>query len=331
MQKKQVFVSRRIPDPGIPLLIKSGFSVEVYQKDQIIPRRELLKRVRGRDAVLTLLTDRVDEEFFRAAGDRLRVVANYAVGFDNIDLAAAAKRGVMVTNTPGDLISVSVAEHTIALLMAVSKRIVESDRYARAGKYTGWSPTLFLGTMLAGKTLGLIGTGHIGSEVARRAAAMGMHVVYHDLRRNPALERATKAKYLSKEQLLKKSDVVSLHVPLLKSTFHLISGKDLRLMKTSAFLLNTSRGPIVDEKALTIALEKGLIAGAGIDVFECEPAIDCDLTDTHELRKLDNVVLTPHTASAALEARSEMAELAAKNIIAALKGKRPRNLIPDNK
>lgn len=324
---QHVFVTRHIPGPCLTLLKEAGFQVEVYEKDQIIPRKELLKRIKGKDAVLTLLTDRVDEEFFKAAGPQLKIVANYAVGFDNIDLKAAAARKLYVTNTPGKLISISVAEHTFALMLASTKRIVESDTYARAGKYQGWSPTLFLGLMLQGKTLGLIGTGHIGTEVAKRGAAMGMKIVYTDLKRNADLEKQVKAKFMKQDALLKVADVVSLHVPLLPSTRHLISTKQFKLMKPTAHIINTSRGPVIDEKALAIALEKGQIAGAGIDVFECEPAIDCDLSDTHALRKLSQAVLTPHTASAAIEARSEMGELAAKNVIAALKGKKPKNLV----
>ncbi len=320
-------MTRNIPDPGIPLLKKAGFDVEVYEKDQIIPTKELLKRIKGKDAVLSLLTDVIDENFFKAAGDQLQIVANYAVGFNNIDLEAAKAAGVMVTNTPGKLLTDSVAEHALALMLALTKRIPESDAFTRADKYKGWSPTLFLGLMLKGKTLGLIGTGRIGTAVAIRAKALGMKIIYTDLEKNSDLQKQTSAKFMKQPQLLKEADIVSLHVPLLKSTHHLISTKEFKQMKKTAYLINTSRGPVIDEKALTIALEKGEIAGAAIDVYECEPAIDCDLTDTHELKKLSNVILTPHIASAALEARAEMAELAAQNVIAALKGKKPKNLV----
>jgi lactate dehydrogenase-like 2-hydroxyacid dehydrogenase len=325
MSKQTVFVTRAFPGSGISLLKKAGFAVEVYEKDQIIPRRELLKRIKGKDAVLSLLTDRVNEEFFAAAGPQLKIVANYAVGFDNIDLTAAKNRKVAVTNAPGDLISDSVAEHTFALMLAVTKRIVESDRYARTGKYQGWSPTLFLGMMLKGKTFAIIGSGRIGVETARRAAAMGMKIIYTDIKRNTGFEQDLGAKFMKQDALLKAADVVSLHVPLLPGTRHLISTKELKMMKKTAYLINTARGPVVDEKALNLALEKGEIAGAAIDVYECEPAIDCDLSDTHELRRLENVVLTPHTASAAIEARSQMGEMAAKNVIAVLKGKKAIN------
>lgn len=325
MSKQTVFVTRAFPGPGIPLLKKAGFDVQVYEKDEMIPQRDLLKRIKGKDAVLSLLTDRVNEAFFVAAGPQLKIVANYAVGFDNIDLAAAKAHHVIVTNAPAELISDSVAEHTFALMLAVTKRIVESDRYARMGKYKGWSPTLFLGMMLKGKTFAIIGSGRIGVETARRAAAMGMKIIYTDIKRNAGFEQDLGAKFMKQDALLKAADVVSLHVPLLPSTRHLISTRELKMMKKTAYLINTARGPVINEKALTIALESGQIAGAAIDVYECEPAIDCDLSDTHELRLLENVVLTPHTASAAIEAREQMGELAAKNVIAVLKGKKALN------
>lgn len=327
MPKKKVFVTRDLPDPGITLLKKAGLDVEVYPKDQIIPRRLLLKKVKGVDAILSLLTDRIDEEVFQKAGDQLQIVANYAVGYNNIDLEAAKKHGVMVTNTPGKLLSDSVAEHTLALMLSITKRVVEADYFTKHGKYKGWSPTLLLGLMLKGRTLGLIGTGRIGSAVAVRAKALGMNIVYTDLEKNMKLQKETKAKFMTQSELLKVADVVSLHVPLLKSTHHLLSTKEFKRMKKTAYVINTSRGPVIDEKALTIALEKKEIAGAALDVFECEPAIDCDLTDTHELKKHPNVILTPHIASAAIEARAEMAELAAMNVITALKGKKPKNLV----
>lgn len=322
MSAKKVFVTRRFPGPGIELLQKAGFDVEVYEQDRIIPRRHLLRRIKGKDAVLSLLTDRVDEQFFTYAGPQLKIVANYAVGFDNVDVRAAQASGIVVTNAPGDLISDSVAEHTIALMFAMTKRVVVSDKYTRAGKYKGWSPTLFLGTMLEGKTFGLIGCGRIGIATARRAAAMGMKIIYTDLRPNPELNKKYKAKFMKIDALLKMADVVSMHVPLLPSTRHMISHRELKMMKPTAYIINTARGPVIDEKALTFALENKQIAGAALDVYECEPSIDCDLTDTHALRRLDNVVLTPHTASASIEARSEMGEMAAKNIIAVLSGKK---------
>ncbi|MBU2530974.1 MAG: D-glycerate dehydrogenase, partial [Elusimicrobia bacterium] len=276
---------------------------------------------------LCLLTDRIDGKILDGIGKQLKIVANYAVGFNNINLEDAKKRKIMVTNTPGPEISRSVAEHTVALILACAKRIAESDRYTRAKKYKGWAPMLFLGSNLYGKTLGIVGLGAIGAEVAKMMSAFDMKIVYYDIKRNPAFEKKYKAKYAKIPALLKQSDFVTLHVPLLPSTKYLINDKEFGMMKKTAFLINTSRGPIVREKALLKALKAGKIAGAGLDVFECEPAIDCDLTDKLELRKMENVVLTPHTASAAIETRSAMAETAAKNIISALSGKKPPNLV----
>lgn len=324
-----VFVTRPIPDAGLKLLKKSSrLSVEVYEKDEPIPRKELVKRVKGKEIILSILHDRIDKEVFDAAGPGLKMIANYAVGFDNIDVVEAKNRGIIVTNTPSERISESVAEHTIALMFALAKRIVEADNFTRAGKYKAWGPQLLLGTDFYGKTVGIIGTGRIGSGVVHRLHdGFGMNVLYHDVKRNEDLETQTNAKYRSLTQLLKQSDFVSLHVPLLPSTRHLISTKELATMKPTAFLVNTSRGPIVDEKALTNALTKGTIAGAGLDVFECEPLIDCDPTDNLELRKLKNVVLTPHTASATLETRQEMSRIAAQNILAWVAVKRPPNQV----
>ncbi len=313
-----------IPDAGIVALKKKGYAVDVYKEDKAIPRKELLKRVKGVDALLSLLTDPIDETVLKAAGPQLKIVANYAVGFDNVDLKALKVHGIPVTNTPAPEVSESVAEHTFTLMLGLAHRLVESDSYARAEKYKGWSPTLLLGTDLHGKTLGVVGLGRIGEAVVRRSVAgFGMKCIYSDLKRDMMFEKKYKAKYKTLPALLKEADFVTLHVPLLKSTLHLISTKEFKLMKKTAFLLNTSRGPVVDEKALLHALKRGEIAGAGLDVFECEPAIDCDISDNLELKKFSNVILTPHTASATIEARQAMSLLAAKNIIAVLSGKKP--------
>ena len=322
-----VFVTRMIPGPGISMLKEKGYDVTVYPKDQIIPRKELLKKVKGADAILSLLTDRIDAELLDAAGKQLKIVGNYAVGFDNIDLAAAKKRGVLVTNTPGPEITESVAEHTFALMIALARRICEADQFTRAGKYHGWSPTMLLGTDLHGKTLGIVGLGRIGFAVAERAVkGFRMKALYHDPNRNEDFEKQYGGEYRDLPELLRESDVVTLHVPLLPATRHLISKKQLALMKPTAFLINTARGPIIDEKALLEALYKKKIAGAGIDVFECEPSTDCDPTDHMELKKLSNTVLTPHNASASIEARGAMARTAAENIIAAMEGRTPPNV-----
>ncbi len=322
----KVYVTRKFADSGIKTLKAKGYKVEVYAEDKVIPRKTLLEKVKGCDALLSLLTDKIDDEVLNAAGPQLKIVANYAVGFDNIDLAAAKKRNIPVTNTPSDKVNEAVAEHTFALMLALARRIPEADKFAKAKKYTGWSPTLLTGTDLYGKTLGIIGAGRIGAAVARRGVlGFGMKLVYSDMRQNVDLERQFKAEYMSMEKLLQAADFVSLHVPLLPSTRHLISTAEFSLMKKTAFIVNTARGPVVDEKALLRALRTKRIAGAGIDVFECEPAIDCDLTDNLELKSYDNVILTPHIASATIEAREAMSMVAAENIIAVLEGKAPLN------
>jgi len=319
----KILVTRQIHSAGIDMLKKAGHQVTIFKKDEVIPRSELISQIKGKDALLCLLTDRIDGEVLDAAGKQLKIVSNYAVGFDNIDLEAAKKRNVIVTNTPSDKVNESVAEHTFALMMALSRRIAEADRFAKNGSYKFWSPTLLNGMDMYGKTLGLIGAGRIGSMVARRAfKGFDMNVIYSDMRANESLEQMCCAKKVSMDALFRKSDFISLHVPLLPSTHHLISTKQLALMKPTAFLVNTARGPIVDEKALLKALKAKKIAGAALDVFECEPAIDCDLKDDLELKTFENVILTPHIASATQEARCDMAIIAAKNIIAVLNGKK---------
>jgi glyoxylate reductase len=325
----KIFVTRAIPDEGIKLLKKrKSIKLDVFEADRPIKRQELMQRIKGVDVLLSILTDKIDADVMDAAGPSLKMIANYAVGFDNIDLKAAAQRGIVVTNTPGEMISEAVAEHTIAMIFALAHRVVESDQFTRAGKYHGWGPMLLLGTDVIGKTVGLIGTGRIGTMVARRLFdGFGVKIIYTDVARNSEFETKFKAKFRTQEQLLKEADFVSLHVPLLPSTRHLISGEELKLMKKTAFIINTSRGPVIDEIALTKALVRGQIAGAGLDVYECEPFIDCNPKDRYELRKLPNTVLTPHTASATWGARQAMSVTAAKNILAFLDGKRPPNQV----
>ncbi len=324
MPKPYIYVTRPFADSGIKALKAKGYKVEVYDKDEVIPRKLLLQKAKGCDALLPLLTDKIDDEVLAAAGPQLKIVANYAVGFDNVDLKAAKKRGIIVTNTPSEKVNEAVAEHTFALMLALARRITEADAYAKAKKYKGWSPNNFIGTDLYGKTLGIIGAGRIGSAVARRAVnGFGMKLIYTDMRQNVDLERAYKATFMQQERLLQEADFISLHVPLLPSTRHLISTAQFSSMKKTAFLVNTARGPVVDEKALLRALKTKRIAGAGIDVFECEPAIDCDLTDNLELKNFPNVILTPHIASATIEAREAMSMVAAENIMAVLSGKEP--------
>lgn len=325
----RIFVTRHIPSPGIELL-RSMPNVEVdsYTEDRIIPRDELLKRVVGVNILVSILTDKIDAELFDVAGPQLKMVANYAVGFDNVDIAEAKKRGIVVTNAPTPEINESVAEHAIALIFALAHRVVETDRYTREGKYHGWGPELLLGTDIAGKTLGIIGGGAIGSGLARRMKdGFGLRILYNDIQPNPKFEAEFGAEYRTKESLLSESDIVSLHVPLLSSTTHLISAKEFALMKPTAFLINTARGPIVDEAALVDALEQGKLGGAGLDVFEGEPNIAADPAVADRLRKLQNVVLTPHTASATLTTRVAMSKQVVKNIEEFLAGETPENAV----
>jgi len=310
----KVFVTRKIPESGIELLRKAGLEVEISDFDGVLPREQLLQKVKGADAILSLLTDKMDAELMDAAGPQLKIIANYAVGYDNINLADAAARKIIITNTP-DVLTESVAEHAIALIFGLAHRIVESDQYMRDGKYTGWAPMLFLGNDLIGKTLGLVGLGRIGTAVARRLHdGFEMKILYYDAKRNEELEKKYNLQFVDLPSLLKEADFVSIHVPMTPETKHLINADKLNLMKKTAYLINTSRGPIVDENALVAALRDGIIRGAALDVYEQEPKM------AEGLAQLPNMVLTPHTASATEETRSAMSDLAAKNIIAVLSG-----------
>ncbi len=326
MIKSKVFVTRNIPDPGIRLLRKHCI-VRVYPHDKIIPRKELIYGVKWCDALLCLLTDTIDKDVIDA-NPRMKIISNYAIGFNNIDIAYATKKGIPVTNTPGNAIFDAVAEHTFALMLSLAKRIHEADHFTKRGKYQGWSPTLLIGTQLAGKTLGIVGLGKIGTDVAKKAVqGMGMNVLYHDVQRSAEFEKKYHAQYCSLHNLLRKSDVVTLHVPLLPSTRHLIGAKELRLMKKAAFLINTARGGIVDEKALVYAIKTKQIAGCALDVFECETDTDHHVHKELQLKRFDNVLLTPHIASATAEARAEMSRDAAENILAVLRGRKPKYLL----
>ncbi len=326
--RQTVFVTRRIPDAGLKLLkADKRVKVVVHPSEKAITPRDLLAGAKSADVILSILTDKIDDKLF-AAAPRVKMVANYAVGFDNIDLDAAAKRGVVVTNAPSPDISESVAEHTIALLFTLAHRIVESDTFTRAGKYHGWGPELLLGTDVWKKTLGVVGLGAIGSAVVKRMHdGFGMKILYTSPNRNAELEKETGAEYRQLDALLKESDFVSLHVPLTKQTHHLIGAKQLKMMKKTAFIINTARGPVIDERALVSALLAGRIAGAGLDVYECEPMIACNPKDIAILRSLPNVVLTPHTASATVETRQTMSRVAAENILAFLDGITPPNAV----
>ncbi len=319
----KIYITRMVPDAGIKILKDNGYEVAVNPEDRVLTKEELIAALKDQnyDALFCLLTDKIDGEAMDAFGPQLKIVANMAVGFDNIDTEEAKKRGIMVANTPGVLTG-TVAEHTFALMLAIAHRIPEADKFTRAGKYIGWAPMLLLGNDLSGKTLGVIGLGRIGSRVAHHAAkGFEMKVLYYDVKRNEEFEREFAATYLPIEDLLKQSDFVSIHVPLLETTRHFIDAERLKLMKPSAYIINTSRGPIIDEIALAKALADKTIKGAALDVFEFEPKI------TPELLELDSVILTPHIASATEETRSKMSALAATNIIEALEGRMPPNLL----
>ncbi len=319
----KIYVTRMISEAGIKILKDKGYEVVVNPEDRVLTKEELIGALKGQnyDALLCLLTDKIDGEVMGAFGPKLKVVANMAVGFDNIDVEEAKKRGIMVANTPGVLTD-TVAEHTFALMLAIAHRIPEADKFTRALKYQGWAPMLFLGNDLSGKTLGVVGLGRIGSRVAHHAArGFEMKVLYYDVNRNENFEKEFAAIYISLDDLLKQSDFVSIHVPLLPATQHLINAEKLKLMKPTAYLINTSRGPIIEEVALAKALTDKTIKGAALDVFEFEPKI------TPELLTLDNVILTPHIASATEETRSKMSLLAAENIVEALEGRTPPNLL----
>ncbi len=319
----RVYITRQIPEVGVSMLKEKGFEIDMNLKDRPLTQDELIAVLKEKqyDAVLSLLTDKIDAKVFDAAPS-VKIFANFAIGFNNFDTVEAKKRGVFLTNTPGGGAE-RVAEHTWALILALTCRIVEGDSYMRQGKYKGWDPMLLHGINLAGKTLGIVGTGRIGADVAHRAKhGFMMNVAYYDIKRNEALEKDFGATfYPTVEEVLKVSDVVSIHVPLMEATHHLINEARLKLMKSTAYLINTSRGPVIDEKALVAALKAGTIGGAGLDVFEFEPELASGLSE------LSNVVLTPHIASATIQARLDMATMSAQNIIDTLEGGTPKNLV----
>jgi glyoxylate reductase len=312
----RIVVSRRIPEPAIELLQGAG-DVWVSPHDRPLEAGELHEAVAGADGVVTLLHDRVDDAFLDAAGPGLRIVANVAVGYDNVDLLGCARRGVVVTNTPG-VLTEATADLAFALILTATRRLGEGERLIRAQTAWSWSMFFMLGSGIQGKTLGIVGLGKIGQATARRARAFGMEIAYAGRRRAQAeVEQELGARFLSFEELVGAADVVSLHCPLSAETRHLIDAATLDRMKPTAFLINTTRGPVVDEAALAAALRDGAIAGAGLDVFEREPEVHPDLLG------LENVVLIPHLGSATVETRTAMGVLAARNVVAVLAGEAP--------
>lgn len=317
-QKWNVYVTRKIPESALELL-KKYCHVEVNPFDRSLTGEELLKAVAGRDGVLCLLTDEINEQVLDAAKG-VKIFANYAVGFNNLNIKAATERGILLSNTPGVLTD-ATADMAWSLLMAVARRVAESDRWTREGNFKGWGPMDFLGQEITGKTLGIVGAGRIGQETAKRGLGFKMKLIYTGRKPLPDFEKETGATWVTKEELLQEADFISLHLPLNPETHYYISENEFKLMKKTAILINTARGPIIDELALVKALTDGDIWGAGLDVYEDEPLLAEGLT------KLPNVVLCPHIGSATWETRTKMGVMAAENTIAALQGKLPPNCL----
>jgi glyoxylate reductase len=322
MPKLKIYVTREIPERGLRI-IKEHFDTEVWPEYAPPPKKLIIEKVRNVDALTPLLSDKIDAEVFDAA-PKLKIVAQLAVGFDNIDVPEATKRGIYVTNTP-EVLTDTTADFAWALLMAVARRVAEADKYVRSGQWkVGWHPSMLQGRDVYNTTIGVVGAGRIGYAVAKRATGFDMKILFYDVIPRPEMEKLG-AKRVDLDVLLRESDFVSIHVPLMKETHHLINAQKLRLMKKTAYLINNSRGPVVNEKDLYEALKEDRIAGAGLDVFEQEPTpLD------NPLLKLDNVVVAPHISSASYETRSRMAEMVAENLVAFFEGRKPPNLInPD--
>lgn len=306
-----VFVTRQLPEPGIELLLQAGYEVDVWPEDRPIDRAVLLNKVAQCDAVISMLTDSIDEEVLDHA-PQLKVVANFAVGFNNIDVALARKRGIEVTTTP-NVLTDATADLAFGLLLAAARRFTEGEQLVRSGNWDGWTPTQLLGRPVAGQTLGIVGMGAIGQAVARRAKGFGMSIVYHNRRRvDVAIEEELAARYVSLDELFSQSDFISLHAPLNDESRHLVNADSLAKMKETAIIVNTARGPLIDEVALSDALQKKRIFAAGLDVFAEEPIIE------PQLMTLPNVVMMPHLGSATVTARRDMVELCCRNILAVL-------------
>jgi len=314
----RILITRRVPPPAVESLRAAGLVVDLVDQDDPPSRAELLARVPGVVGLITMLSEKVDAELLEAAGPGLRVVANFAVGYDNIDLEACRRRGVRVTNTPGVLTD-ATADLAWALILATARRVVEGDRLVRSGQWRGWAPLQLLGLQLTGATLGLVGAGRIGTAVGLRSVGFRMNVLYVDDHPSVALEEQVGARRVSLGELLPVVDILSLHVPLTPQTRHLMGPRELAAMKPTAILINTARGPVVDEAALVEVLRSGRLAGAGFDVYEHEPRL------TPGLAELPNVVLLPHLGSATTATRHRMSQMVAENVLAVLAGREPPN------
>jgi len=316
---KRILVTGRLPQDIMTALSKK-YEAVINIEDKPFDRQKLLDGIKDKEGLLSMITDTVDEEVLDRA-DHLKMIAQFGVGYNNINVTAATRRGIPVSNTPGVLTD-ATAELAFALILAISRRLVEGDRMTREGRFRCWAPMLFLGREVTGKTLGVIGMGKIGKAVAQRARCFNMPILYHNRSRmSKSEEKELMAKYVDMKTLLSQADFITLHVPLTDQTRHLIGSQELSLMKPTAYLINTSRGPVVDEQALLETLRNGKIGGAGLDVYENEPAL------TPGLVELDNVILLPHVGSGTLETRFRMANMAAENLIAGLSGKVPPNLV----
>lgn len=309
-----VFITRKISSVAKNLLLKNGFKVKVFPHDRIITKAELIKNAKNADAIIALLTEKYDKEVIDQLAN-CKIIANYAVGFNNIDLEYAKLKGIVVTNTP-DVLTDSTAEIAVSLILACARRIPESDRFMRNNKFKGWEPELLKGVQLSGKTFGLIGAGRIGQATAKRIKGFGCKIIYYNKSKKLEFEKELGAKKVSLDQLLKRSDLISIHLPLNSSTKLLVDKSKLELLKPNSIIVNTARGEIIDEKHLIKMLKKNRIFGAGFDVYENEPLVN------PELLKLNNVVLLPHIGSSTNETRDKMAELAARNVINVLNGKK---------
>lgn len=316
-----IYITSQIPQIGIDLLLKRHLIVEVNKSGRNLSAEGLKKVVGDYDAILTILTDKIDEDVIGHSSKKLKIISNFAVGFDNINVAVANKRGITVTNTPG-VASESVAEHTFAMILSLNKMLTSQDKYVRQGKFVKWEPDLFLSHQIWRQIIGIIGLGRIGTFVAQMAyGGFRMDILYHDIKRSEDLEILTEAKYATVHEICKTADIITLHVPLNESTRHLVGKDEFKLMKETAIIVNTARGPVIDEDALIWALREKKIAGAALDVFEHEPDI------ARELMQNNRVLFSPHTASATFETRNEMSRIAAQNIIDVLEGREPVGLI----
>jgi len=317
----KVFVSRKIPGDSLERLLSSDNEVVVSEFDRPLTPEEFLNSARGCDAVLSLLTDKINGDVMDAIGPQLKIISNYAVGFDNIVIDDASSRGILVTNTPSDEVNEAVAEHAWALMLSLSRRVVEADESTRRGSYKGWEPGIFIGPSLNGKTLGIVGLGRIGTMAANRAKGFGMRVIYNKRSRDEEAERELGLEFVSLDDLYAQSDFISLHVPLTEETRHMINSESISKMKRGVFIINTARGPVVYEQELVNAIREGHVGGAALDVFDNEPNIN------PELIAMENVILTPHIASATWEARNKMGTQAVSAILDTFSDKKPDTLV----